>query len=85
MPRNPRSRRRRLPRRLPPRPPAGARADAAARPPADGGTSTATETRPERLVARDAPFLGAELRRVAAVSGVCFALLALLVAVDRLS
>ena len=85
MPRNPRSRRRRPPRRLPPRPPAGARAVTAARPPADGGTSVATETRPERLVERETPFLRAELRRVAAVSSVCFALLAVLVVVDRLS
>ena len=84
MPRNPRRRRRRPPRRLPPRPPAGARAVAAPRAPTAGDASM-TETRPERLVEREAPFLGAELRRVAAVSGVCFALLAVLVAVDRLS
>ncbi len=85
MPRNPRSRRRGPPRRLPPRPSAGAPAVTAARPPADSGTAIASETRPERLVERNAPFLGAELQRVAAVSSVCFALLALLVVVDRLS
>lgn len=78
MPRNPRSRRRQLPRRLPPRPgeprPSAPRLSEAA----------SAETRPERMVERDAPFLRAELRRVAAVSAVSFFLLASLVVIDRL-
>lgn len=77
MPRNPRSRRRRLPRRLPPRP--GAEAGQAS------GAQAREDTRPARLVEREAPFLKAELRRVATVSGVCFALLGALVLLDRLS
>ena len=87
MPRNPRGRRRGARRRLPPRPPsppgspAGApTAGAPAAPPA-----TAAGLRPERLVEREAPYLVAELRRVATVTAVCAGLLAALVAVDRLT
>jgi hypothetical protein len=46
---------------------------------------TSADTRPARLVKREAPFLRAELRRVAAISGVCFALIGALVVVDRLA
>ena len=85
MPANPRSRRRRG-RRRPPRALAVAQgaAPATAAAPAVARESATTGTRPERLVEREAPYLGAELRRVATVSAVCLALLAVLVAVDRL-
>ena len=87
MPRNPRDRRRGARRRLPPRPPSLPGA-AAVEPAAEGAParpSTAAETRPERLVEREAPYLVAELRRVLTVTAVCTALLAALVAVDRLT
>jgi hypothetical protein len=42
-------------------------------------------TRPARLVEREAPYLMAELKRIAMVTGTCIGLLALLVVVDRLS
>jgi hypothetical protein len=60
-------------------------------PPRPGDPSTsapparAAETRPARLVEREALFLRAELRRVAAVSAVSSVLLASLVVIDRLS
>ncbi len=85
MPRNSRARRRRSPPRLPPRPPAEAQSATTER--AAGLTapeSTLRGTRPERLVERDAPYLASELRRVASVSAACLALLALLIAADRL-
>jgi hypothetical protein len=47
-------------------------------------TKSAAETRPARLVEREAPFLRAELRRVAAVTAVSSVLLASLVVIDRL-
>ncbi len=85
MPRNSRARRRRSPRRLPPRPPVAAQAAAAGQATARATPeSTLTGTRPERLVEREAPYLAAELRRVAFVSAICLALLALLIAADRL-
>lgn len=77
MPRNPR-RRRQTPRRLPPRPGAPSVA-----PSASAGTASARESRPARLVEREAPYLRAELRRVFSLSAVSLALLALLVIVDR--
>jgi hypothetical protein len=43
------------------------------------------ETRPARLVEREAPFLKAELRRVATISSVCFGLIGALVVIDRLA
>ena len=79
MSRRSRRQRNRPRRNLPPAPPRpgppvpGARAARAA----------ATE-RPRRLIERDAPFLGSELRRIAMISGVCSALLVLLVLIDRL-
>ncbi len=79
MPRNPRSRRRRVPRRLPPRP------GEPQRPVSRPGDLASAETRPARLVEREAPFLRAELRRVAAVSTVSVVLLASLVLIDRFS
>lgn len=79
MPRKSRSRRRQLPRRLPPRP--GEPRPSAPR----MGDAASAETRPARLVEREAPFLRAELRRVAAVTAVSVALLASLVVIDRLS
>ncbi len=45
---------------------------------------TAASERPRRLLERDAPFLGAELVRIAMISAVCGGLLALLVLIDRL-
>ena len=85
MPANPRGRKRRA-RRRPARAPAVAQSAAPATAAASAVTreSATAGTRPERLVEREAPYLGAELRRVATVSAVCLALLALLVAVDRL-
>ncbi len=77
MPRNPR-RRRQVPRRLPPRP-----GEPAAAPPANARTALTRESRPARLVEREAPYLRAELRRVFSLSAVSLALLALLVVVDR--
>ena len=41
-------------------------------------------SRPARLVEREAPYLIAELKRVAFVSGTCIGLLALLVVIDRM-
>ncbi len=51
------------------------------------GTATAraaSSDRPRMLIERDAPFIGQELRRIAMISGVCSALLVLLVIIDRL-
>ena len=51
------------------------------------GTATAraaSSDRPRMLLERDAPFIGQELRRIAMISGVCSALLVLLVIIDRL-
>jgi hypothetical protein len=44
----------------------------------------AASERPTRLIERDAPFVVAEVRRIAMVSAACFGLLVVLVAVDRL-
>lgn len=80
MPRNQRSRRQRT-RRLPPRPPSG---DARRESPGDGTAApAAAETRPARLVQREAPYLRVEMRRVALVSAACFGVLAFLVVVER--
>ena len=79
MPRNPRSRRRQMPRRLPPRP-----GEPKASAPRMSEAKSTAETRPARLVEREAPFLRAELRRVAAVTAVTSVLLASLVVIDRL-
>ncbi len=76
MPRTPRSQRRTAQRRTPPPP---------RRTAAFGAPPPAPASRTERLIARDAPYLGAELRRIAVVSGACFGLLGLLVVVDRLT
>jgi len=85
MPRNSRARRRRRPPRLPPRPQAEAQSAAPVRTTTLAAPeSTLTGTRPERLVEREAPYLATELRRVASVTAVCLALLALLIAADRL-
>ena len=83
MPRNPRARRR------------GSRRRGRARPVPDAPASVVpsgatparpvVQSRPARLVEREAPYLRGELRRVAGVSAVCLALLAMLVLVDRLS
>ncbi len=85
MPRRPRGRRSRSRRTLPPRPPSvglpPAVAAASGQPRARRG---AASERPARLVERDAPFLIAELRRIALVSAACLGLLLMLVAVDRL-
>ncbi|HJM74275.1 MAG TPA: hypothetical protein QGI71_00200 [Dehalococcoidia bacterium] len=64
---------------MPPRP-----GEASASASRTGETRSTAETRPARLVEREAPFLRAELRRVAAVTGVSSALLASLVVIDRL-
>ena len=55
-------------------------------PPAPGAATAraASSERPRRLIERDAPFIGQELRRIAMITGVCSALLALLVLIDRL-
>lgn len=90
MPRNPRNTRRqkqRPRRRLPPRPPPAAQAEsssAAAVTSASAGAATADEAAPARRVERETPYLVSEMSRVAIVSAVCFGLLAVLVAVDRL-
>jgi len=78
MPRTPR--RRESPRRLPPRPTySGA-------PVVEGAARhmNAQDARPQRYVERESPHLANELRRVAGVSLVSFALLAILAIVDRL-
>ena len=84
MPRNPRRRRPIARRTLPPRPTY------------KGAPETPEEVRPERrstrrrertpqatFEAREAPYLGAELRRVFGVSVACLGLLGVLVVVDR--
>ncbi len=45
---------------------------------------TAASERPQRLIERDAPFLRAEMLRIATISAVCGGLLVLLVLIDRL-
>ena len=60
--------------------------------PSAGASPTATRptmaqagiSRPARLVEREAPYVLAELRRVALVTGTCLGLLGLLVVIDRL-
>jgi hypothetical protein len=68
-------------RSLPPRP----TFQTAAGPTAANPERRTTLSRPARLVEREAPYLLAELRRIALVTGTCIGLLALLVIVDRLS
>lgn len=82
MPRRPTTRGPQGRRSLPPRPTSDGGAGALGPEPRTARTQV---TRPARLVEREAPYLLAELRRVAMVSGVCVGLLVLLVVVDRLS
>ncbi|MGE0229600.1 MAG: hypothetical protein AB7I38_07195 [Dehalococcoidia bacterium] len=42
------------------------------------------QSRPARIVEREAPYLLAELRRIALVTGTCVGMLVMLVVVDRL-
>ncbi len=80
MPRRPTSRGPVARRSLPPRPTYEPAAAGAPTPDRRNAMS-----RPARLVEREAPYLMAELKRIAMVSGTCIGLLALLVVVDRLS
>ena len=54
-------------------------------PPSPGvaGARTSASERPRRLLERDAPFIGAELLRIAMITAVCGGLLVLLVLIDR--
>lgn len=70
---------------LPPRPTIGPAADHAAGEQPAPSHLTRAAARPSRLVEREAPYLIAELRRIAMVSAACLGLLALLVVVDRAS
>ena len=86
MPRRPRTRRSRPTRTtLPPRPsfPGAPAATVEERRPRRGRAPSSE--RPLRLVERDAPFVMMELRRILVISGACLGLLAVLVAVDRLT
>ena len=47
--------------------------------------ATAAMSRPARLVARETPYLRAELRRIFGVTATCVGLLVVLVIVDRMS
>lgn len=70
-------------RSLPPSPTYG-RAGAAATATPAPGERRQTQSRPARIVEREAPYLLAELRRIALVSGTCIGMLVMLVVVDRL-
>ena len=83
MPRNPRARRRGSRRRGRARP--APEAPTLAVPSGVTPARPVVQSRPARLVQREAPYLRGELRRVAGVSAVCLTLLAMLVVVDRLS
>jgi hypothetical protein len=48
------------------------------------GQRRQTQSRPARIVEREAPYLMAELRRIGLVTATCIAMLAMLVIVDRL-
>ncbi len=82
MPRRPTTRGPMGRRSLPPRPtyePASSNEAAVA------GARRAQLSRPARLVEREAPYLIAELKRIAMVTGTCVGLLVLLVVVDRMT
>lgn len=82
MPRRPTTRGPQGRRSLPPRPTYdSAPGGATAAPP----ERRSQAVRPARLVEREAPYLIAELKRIAMVTATCVGLLALLVVVDRLS
>lgn len=48
------------------------------------GQRRQTQSRPARIVEREAPYLIAELRRIGLVTATCIGMLAMLVIVDRL-
>lgn len=70
-------------RSLPPSPTYGRTAGAAASTPV-AGERRQTQSRPARIVEREAPYLIAELRRIGLVTATCVGMLAMLVIVDRL-
>ncbi|MEZ4552421.1 MAG: hypothetical protein AB7L91_10940 [Dehalococcoidia bacterium] len=49
-----------------------------------GSERRQSQSRPARIVEREAPYLLAELRRIALVTGTCIGMLVMLVVVDRL-
>lgn len=70
-------------RSLPPGPTYGRASSSATAAPAPGERRQ-TQSRPARIVEREAPYLLAELRRIALVTGTCVGMLLMLVVVDRL-
>jgi hypothetical protein len=84
MPRNPRRRRSTARRSLPPRPTYKDAPEALADEAKPRPVRRRAADRQAVTVAREAPYLGAELRRIVGVSAACAGLLAVLVVVDRI-